>query len=308
MKVFFKNNWWKIIDKNQRFLFLSSKGFLDHLSDKAYLERLCLARMGKPLNIDNPKTFNEKLQWLKLHDRRPEYTMMVDKYAVRKYIADIIGEEYLIPLYGVWNNPEEIDFNELPNQFVLKCTHNSGVGLCICKDKSTLDIEKVKKELRKGLKQDYYLAGREWPYKNVPRKIIAEKYLTDYDGAPSLTDYKFFCFDGKVDSVMVAHERHTGDPKFYFFDRQWQLLRLNVRGQNAPPDFTLPKPKCIDEMFKIAGILSKGIPFVRVDLYQSNDKVYFGEMTFFPQSGFDANLLPETDLYFGGLIKIEEAK
>lgn len=274
------------------------------LPDALFLRIQFYRTMGKWLNLKNPKTFNEKLQWLKLYDRRPEYKQMVDKHRVRDYISEKIGREYLVPLLGVWDHPQEIDFEELPDQFVLKCTHNSGTGLCVCKDKSKLDIKAVRQELERGLKQDYYWLGREWPYKNVPRKIIAEKYITDSSTDKDLTDYKFFCFNGIVDCVMIAIERSTGEPKFYFFDKDWKLLRLNVRGKNAPPDFTLPKPKCIDEMFRIAEVLSKGIPFVRVDLYQSNDKVYFGEMTFFPQSGFDSLITDEAENRFGSKIDL----
>lgn len=148
-----------------------------YMSDKTYLERTCLKKIGYPLDLEHPRTFNEKLQWLKLYDRNPLYTTMVDKVAVKDYVAGIIGEEHIIPTLGVWNDPDEIDFDALPNQFVLKCNHNSGGGMCICKDKSKLDIKKVKAELRRGLKQDYWIFGREWPYKNVPRKILAEQYM-----------------------------------------------------------------------------------------------------------------------------------
>lgn len=294
-----------IIDRDYRTLFFAYFGFFNSISDEAYLELIYRANMGKELNLKTPQTFNEKLQWLKLYDRRPEYTMMVDKYAVRKYITDSIGEEYLIPLLGVWNNPDEIDFISLPDQFVLKCNHNSGLGSCFCEDKSKLNIDKVKKNLWKGLKQDYYLTGREWPYKNVHRKIIAEKYMTDNGVEQCLTDYKFFCFNGLVDCVMIGIERHTGQPKFYFFNKDWKLLRLNIRGREAPSDFSLPKPKCIDEMFQIASSLSSGIPFVRVDLYESNDKVFFGEMTLFPQSGFDSLITDEAEERFGQKIHLE---
>ena len=264
--------------------------------------------MGRELDLNDPKTFNEKLQWLKLYDRRPEYTTVVDKYLVRDYIRQALGEEYLIPLIDAWDSPDEIDFDALPDKFVLKCNHNSGLGMYICRDKSKMDVEAVKKELRRGLAQDYYLFGREWPYKNVPRKIICEKFMSDHPGASDFTDYKFFCFDGKVDCVMVCLERSSGDTKFYFFDENWELKRLNIRGKNAPEGFTIPKPSCMDEMFAIAAKLSKGMPFVRVDLYQSNDQIYFGELTFFPDSGFDANLLKETDVYFGELLRLPDRK
>ena len=297
-----------IFDKRYRFVILANKGVYDNMQDEALLNRKYEAIFGKRLNLDNPQTFNEKLQWLKLYDRNPEYTIMVDKYKVRDYIKEKIGEEYLIPLIGVWDNPDDIDFDALPDKFVLKCNHNSGLGMCICKDKSKLNIENVKSELKKGLAQDYYLTGREWPYKNVPRKISAEKYMTDTSDSSDFTDYKFFCFNGYVDCVMVCLERSSGDTKFYFFDRNWNLKRLNTRGKNAPDGFTISKPSQMDKMFEIAAKLSKGLPFVRIDLYQSNDHIYFGEITFFPDSGFDANLLPETDKYFGNLIHLEDVK
>ncbi len=295
-------------NKNYRFLINSHFGFYDSMPDELFLENKFKAIMGKKLNLENPKTFNEKLQWLKLYNRKSEYTIMVDKYKVREYIKEKLGEEYLIPLIGVWDNPDEIDFDKLPNQFVLKCNHNSGLGMCICKDKSKLDIKKVRRELKRGLKQDYYLTGREWPYKDVPRKIICEKFMVDSVEKRGLTDYKFFCFNGYVDCVMLATERDTGNPKFYFFDRNWKLLKYNKRGIEASDDFTLPMPSKISEMFKIAEKLSKNLSYSRIDLYFCNNKIYFGEITFFPDSGFDANLLKETDERFGKLIKIDNIK
>lgn len=296
-----------LIDPNYRFRFLSKFGFYNGMEDVIFIKKSFKAFMGKELNLDNPQTFNEKLQWIKLYARKPEYTIMVDKYKVREYIAKELGEEYLIPLLGVWDSPKDIDFDTLPNRFVLKCNHNSGIGMFICTDKSKLDIPNVRRNLQKGMNQNYYLTGREWPYKDVPRKIIAEKYMEDnYSGG--LTDYKFFCYDGYVDCVMVCTDRASGDTKFYFFDREWNLLRYNIRGKNAPEHFTLPKPNCVEQMFLIAGRLSKGIPFVRVDLYECDGRIYFGEMTFFPQSGLDPNLLPETDLYFGNLIKLADKR
>ena len=275
------------------------------MSDEAYLKKRFHALLGRPLDLDDPKTMNEKLQWLKLHDRKKEYTVLVDKVKVRDVIAQTIGPEYLIPLVGVWDDPDQIDFDALPDRFVLKCNHNSGLGMCICKDKSTLDVEKARKLLWEGYKQNYYLIGREWPYKDVEHKIIGEVYMTDSPEADHFTDYKFYCFDGYADSVMVCVDRDIGAPKYYFFDRNWQLKRYNMRGKEAPADFTLPKPRNIEKMFEIAEILSKGKPFARIDLYNADGKIYFGEITFFPDSGFDPNRLPETDLYFGSLIQLE---
>ncbi len=294
-----------IRNEDYRFLVNARMGMYKNMPDNEYISKKYKALMGSAPDLDAPKTLNEKLQWLKLHNRKPEYSVMVDKYRVRDYIAETIGEEYLIPLIGAWDDPDEIDFASLPDRFVLKCNHNSGLGMCICRDKASLDIKKVKSKLKKGLKQDYYLSGREWPYKNVPRKIICEKYMTDSPDSSDLTDYKFFCFNGHADSVMLCLDRSSGDTKFYFFDKDWNLRRYNVRGKNAPADFTLPKPKNMDKMFEIAKKLSEGMPFARIDLYNSDDHIYFGEITFFPDSGFDPNILAETDLYFGNLIDID---
>lgn len=296
-----------LLSQEFRFNIMTRLGLYNKLDDETFLKKKFKVFMNKELDLSNPTTFNEKLNWLKLYDRDPEYTIMSDKYKVREYISDKLGEEYLIPLIGVWDSPDDINFDSLPDQFVLKCNHNSGLGMFICKDKKKLDIEKVKLGLRRGLKQDYYLPGREWSYKNIPRKVIAEKYMTNSYNSDEFTDYKFFCFNGYVDSVMVCLDRSSGDTKFYFFDKDWNLKRYNKKGQEAPHDFSIKKPKCMDKMFVIASELSKGIPFVRIDLYQSNNQIFFGEMTFYPDSGFDNNILPESDLYFGKLIDLKLA-
>lgn len=293
--------------------FISKKGvesimnikheLLKLIPDSIYLKNAYKKIMGKNLNLRTPKTFNEKLQWLKLHNRNPLYTTLVDKYAVKNWAARQIGDSYIIPTLGVWDKFEEIDFEKLPNQFVLKCTHDSG-SYFICKDKSKLDKIEAQKRFTKALKRNFFYSGREWPYKNVHPRIIAEQYMEDRNGA--FVDYKFSCFNGVVDCVMVCLDRHLNDVKFYFFDKDWNLKRLNVRGKNAPDDFTIPKPPCMDEMFEIAAKLSKDIPFVRVDLFECDGKIYFGEMTFYPDSGFDANLLPETDVYFGQKIDLSK--
>ena len=257
--------------------------------------------MGRWPDLKNPRTFNEKLNWLKLHDHNSLYTRMVDKYEAKKYVAGIIGEEYIIPTYGVWDKSEDIDFDSLPDKFVMKATHDSG-RVIICHDKSSLDREWSRVEMKKSLQRDFYAVTREWPYKNVPHRIIAEKFMQQSDG--NLTDYKFFCFDGTVDCVMVCVERQSGNPKFYFFDRHWNFVRLNRRGMEVPEGFTLPKPQNIDKMFAMASDLSKGHPFLRVDLYNIDGAIYFSELTFFPDGGVDSNLLPETDAGWGGLLKL----
>lgn len=419
------------------------------MSDEKYLQLKFYDAFGRFMDFSNPKTFNEKLQWLKIHNRNPKYTIMVDKYQGKKYIAGIIGNEYIIPTLGIWNHFDEIDFDTLPNQFVLKCTHDSG-GLIICPDKKYLDIDAAREKIETSLKNNYYYGGREWPYKNVKPQIIAEQYMADdlrdykiccFDNVPrmslvcserltkdgvkedfydeawnprvvqktacgnaiwpmerpkqyelvknlvskisekmpftridfyeinekvyfgeitfypessfedfmpnewdlrlgewikmpnggyrlnsdvcsiifsdaalnnkktkALVDYKFFCFDGVAESVMVCTERETGHPKFYFFDKDWKLKRYNIRGKEAPEGFTLPKPDCIDEMFSIAQKLSQGIPYVRVDLYCIDGLVYFGEMTFYPDSGFDVNLLEESDKYWGKILVLPKKR
>lgn len=294
-----KKLWFRVFGK------LSGMGLLKWMPDDLFIKMRYRGEMQKSLNLRNPQTFNEKLQWLKLYDRRPEYTTMVDKYEAKKYVASVVGDEYIIPTLGIWNHFEEIDFDKLPNQFVLKCTHDSG-GLVICKDKEKLDIDVARRKINQSLQNNYYYNGREWPYKAVKKQIIAEKYMEDLQEG-ELRDYKFFCFDGYVDNVMLAMDRGSGDTKFYFFNKNWELMRLNIRGKNAPKDFTLPKPSGIDKMFELASELSKGMPFVRVDLYYCNGQIYFGEMTFYPQSGFDVNLLPETDEYLGKLIDLNKA-
>lgn len=275
---------------------------MSFLPDKTYLKIKYRLEMGKKLNLENPQTFNEKLQWLKVYNRKPEYTMMVDKYSVREYIKGKIGEDYLIPLLGAWEKWEDIDFGSLPNEFVLKCSHDSG-SVVICRDKKIFDFMAAKKKITRKLKMNLYSWGREWVYKDVKPRIIAEKYMVDKTG--QFIDYKFMCFGGYVSCVMVCIDRNIGDTKFYFFDKDWNLLRLNKRGKEAPKDFTLPKPKGMDKMFEIAETLSAGLPFSRIDLYECDGKIYFGEITFFPQSGFDANLLKDTDKYFGDLIDLK---
>ena len=286
-----------IANKDYRFRYLAYKGLFHNMSDEKYLRKLYKASIGKDLNLTQPNTFNEKLQWLKLNDRRIEYTKMVDKYLVRQYIAETIGEQYLIPLIGVWNSPEEIDFDSLPNQFVLKCNHNSGLGMCICKDKSKLNIGKVQAALKKGFNEDYYYLGREWPYKNVKRKIICEKYMTD--GNDQLADYKIHNFNGIPRVILVCRDRfkESGLTEDFFSDK-WEHLNIQRPGHPNSQQ-VIPKPSELNEMLLLSRQLSKDIPFVRTDFYTIQGKVYFGEITFYPASGMD-RFEPDTiDQQFG---------
>ena len=252
---------------------------------------LCLKyhkRNGLLLNLRNPKTYTEKLQWLKLYDRKPMYTTLVDKYAVKKYVAEKLGEEYIIPLIGVWDDVDDIDFDVLPNQFVMKCTHDSG-GLEICKDKSNFDFDAAKRRIDKILKQNFYWVSREWPYKNVKPRVIIEKYMQDSETG-ELRDYKFFTFNGIPKVMYIATGRGTGETYGDFFDMDFNHLDMAIDHRCAP--ITPQKPHNFEEMKKAAQKLAEGIPQVRVDFYEIDGKVYFGEMTFFHCGGFD-RLKPE---------------
>ena len=241
--------------------------------------------MHKRLNINPPVTYNEKLQWLKLNDKHEEYTKLVDKYEVKKIVADIIGDEHIIPTLGVWDKFEDIDFDKLPNQFVLKCTHDSG-GLVICKDKSRLNISKARRKINKCLKKKFFYENREYPYKNVIPRIIAEKYMVDESGT-ELKDYKFFCFNGIPKMLFIATDRPY-DTRFDFYDINFNHLPFRQGHPWAKKE--IKKPLGFDKMLELAGALSKNIPHVRVDFYDINGTVYFGELTFF---------------HFGGIVPFE---
>lgn len=294
-----------IFDKQIRFGYLSTLGFFNWIPDDIYLKKEFKVRMGKELNLNNPQTFNEKIQWLKLYDRHPEYTMMVDKYAAKQYVASKIGDEYIIPTLGVWTKFDDIDFDKLPKKFVLKCTHDSG-GLVICKDKSTLDIAAAKRKIEHCLKRKYYYIHREWPYKNVPPRIIAEKYMTDNVNTSTnetLKDYKFYCFDGKVRFLMINSDRNfKTSTKADYFDRDFNWLDFTWGYEHA--NVRPVKPDCFDEMIAISEKLSKGLPHVRVDLYECNGQIYFGELTFYDGSGFDKIEPIEWDYKIGKMLKL----
>ena len=251
------------------------------IPDELYLRIMYKGVTGKTLHLNPPVTYNEKLQWLKLHNRRPIFTQMVDKYEARKYIAEHVGEEYLIPLLGVWNSAEEIDINALPNQFVLKCTHDCE-GLAVCKDKGSFDFEEAKNKLKVALSRNFYYQGREWPYKNVVPRIIAEKYMHD-EGEDQLTDYKVFNFNGVPRIIQVDYDRFNGH-KRQFFDAKWNHMDVSF---HFPSDTKkeIPKPVCFDEMINNAKVLSKGLPHLRTDFYVIGERLYIGELTFFHGTG-----------------------
>lgn len=275
--------------------------------DKLYLTLLFRLKMGYWMDWKNPKTFSEKLQWLKLYDRRSEYATMVDKYAVKEYVAKLIGEEYIIPTLGVWDRPEDIDWDSLPQKFVLKTTHGGGgSGVVICKDKAIFDKAAAITKLKRSLNKCIYKSLCEWPYKNVPKKVIAEVYLEnnaynvgDYD----LKDYKFFCFNGRPEYCQVISDR-SHDMCVDFYNMEWEHQPFH-EPKNYPFSTTEHiKPFSLEEMSRLASTLSKGISFLRVDFYELENKVYFGELTFFPTSGHGGFNPKEWDYKMGEMIKL----
>lgn len=296
----FVENPWRIFHS------LAVRGALSWMPDKLYLKLRYRAAFNQKLNLKAPQTFSEKIQWLKLYDRNPDYIRMVDKYEVKEYVSQIIGDEYIIPTLGVWDCFDEIDFNRLPQQFVLKCTHDSG-GLVICKDKSRLNMKEAREKIEKSLKQDYYKWGREWVYKNVRPRIIAEVYMEDHETS-ELRDYKFFTFNGVVKAMFIASERQTAgeETRFDFFDADFNHLDFTNGHPNAAQ---LPKcPENFEKMKHLAEQLSKGIPHVRVDFYEVNGKVYFGELTFAHWSGLKPFNPDKWDKIFGDWIEIPTRK
>lgn len=272
-----------------RFGYLSKIGFYNFLSDEKYIERQYKISTGKKLDLVNPQSYNEKLQWLKLYDRCDKYTTMVDKYEAKSYIAKMCGVKYCIPLLGVWSNVDEIDFGSLPKQFVLKTTHDSG-GVLICTDKDKFEIEAAKSRLKKLLDLDYYRLNREWPYKNVPHRIIAEKYMVDESGK-ELKDYKIFCFNGKPRLIEVDFERYVNHRR-NIYTTNWEYMDVSIK-YPSDPAVTISRPKKLEKMLELASILSKDIPQLRVDFYSIGEEIFVGEMTFFHASGM-AKFQPES--------------
>lgn len=290
--------------------YLSHYGFMNLLSDKACLKLLWRMETGKRLNLENPKGFNEKLQWLKLYDRRPEYTTFVDKVLVREYVRNCIGEKYLVPLIGIYDNPDQIDFSLLPDQFVIKCNHNSGAGMCVCTDKTRLNIQDVKERLKKELQKNFYYEKREWPYKDVIPKLLCEQFLVDrnpLNTSGTLIDYKFHCFNGEPKFLYVGTDDISdgtkGELKLSFFDLDWKTPPF-YRLDHEPIAVDVEKPEGFGEMIEVARKLSKGIPFVRVDLYWINNQVLFSEMTFYPGGGFGFFTPEEWELKLGEWITL----
>lgn len=278
---------------------LAKRHFVD---PEKYIPHMFEVRMGRLPDLVNPQTYNEKLCWMKLYYHNPLFTRLVDKYEVKNYVAEKIGQQYIIPTLAVWDRVADIEWDKLPNQFVLKCTHDSG-GLVICRDKSKLDVSAAKKKLSSSLKKNYYFYGFEWPYRDVKPRIIAETYMEDTK-TQELRDYKFFCFDGEVKALFIASERQKvgEDVKFDFFDADFNHLPFRQGHENAP--VTPEKPECFDEMKRLAAVLSEGLPHARVDFYEVDGRIYFGEITFFHHGGWTKFDPEEWDYTFGNWIKL----
>lgn len=270
-----------------------------------YLKRLFKYKMKEELDLDNPISFNQKIQWLKLYDRNPKYTKLVDKYAVKAYIDSTLGTGYTFPTLQVAESFDEIDFENLPDQFVLKCTHDSG-GVVFCTDKSKFNKNYAKEKLSKSLKRNYYINSREWPYKNIKPHIIAEPFMVD-DSGIELKDYKFMCFNGKVKSIFTCTDRYESDGlKVTFFDTEWNKMPFE---RHYPIDQKpIGKPYSYNEMIELSEILSRDIPFVRIDFYEINKKPYFGEMTFYPGSGLEEFTPRNWDDVFGEWLHLPAKK
>ena len=285
------------MNKDELILKLVNRKLL-RMKDEDYLKVKYRYKTGKELNLDNPTTFNEKMQWLKIHDRNPEYIKMVDKYEVKKYVSDMIGEEYIIPTLGVYDKFDEINFEKLPNQFVIKCTHDSG-GIVICKDKTQLDIKATKNKINECLKKNYYYNAREWVYKDIKPRIIVEKYMED-ESKKELKDYKFFCFNGEAKYIQVDFDRFTNH-KRNIYDTNWNLTDIQIlypRHENIKID----RPQKLELMLELAGKLARGKKFVRVDFYSIIQNVYFGELTFYPGAGMEKFTPEKYDKLWGDLL------
>ncbi|MCR4990334.1 MAG: glycosyl transferase [Lachnospiraceae bacterium] len=297
-----------LTDPGTRFYFLSAHGFYHGMSDEKYIKRLWKYRMGdQVLDLDDPKTLCEKLQWLKIYDHNPEYTKFADKYEVKKIVSETIGKEHVVPLLGVWDDFDDIDFSKLPDQFILKTTHDSG-GFMICKDKSTFDVNAARKKFKKAVKRNFYWSGREWQYKNIPPRIIAEKYI-DSLGKPDSFEYKLTCMNGEVKFTTVCRGiAHAGfkDRTNDHFDRNGQKMPWYVFYEPSKTPVELPPQ--IDELIEYSEKLAKGIPYVRVDYYIVDGTVYFGEMTFNTWDGFMEFTPHEWDRKLGDMLVLPDEK
>lgn len=283
--------------------YAASKGLTDWVPDELHLKAMYRATMGKRLNLEDPVTFNEKLQWLKIHDRNPLYTTLVDKYRVKQWVADRIGEEHVTPTYAMWEHVEDIDISGLPERFVLKTNHDCG-GVVICRNRAAFDLGAAKEKMAEHLKTNYFWRTREWPYKDVAPCIFAEEYL-DSGESGDLHDFKILCFDGEPKFIELHKGRfsqHSQD----WYDVNWNKLDIPQPGllQSSEPD---EPPVCLDKMVNLSRVLASGIPHVRVDWYVTDGRLLFGEMTLYDGAGFDGFERPGDDLMLGSMIDLNKA-
>lgn len=290
---------------NKKELIVRIKYSLRFIPDIAYVKLYFGLKLKRKLNLNNPQTLNEKLQWLKFNYRKPLFSYVSDKFTVRKYVKEKIGEKYLIPLLGKYDNFEQIDFKQLPNQFIIKCNHDSG-GYYVCREKRNFNEKQAKKVIKSHLKRNFYYIGREWQYKNIRPCVLVEKLMLDEKNELP-EDYKITCFNGKVDNIMVCKDRFSKEGvKFYFFDKDWKFLRYNYGDEKLPKDFSLNKPEKLKEMVEIAEKLSQDFIYARIDLYCIKNEIYFGEITLSPNSGFDTDITYDTDRILGEKLIINE--
>lgn len=294
-----------LYNDDDRFKLMNRFHMYDNLSDAEYLKRQYKAIIGKELDLEHPRTFNEKLQWLKLYNRRLEYTMMVDKYSVKDHVAKIIGAQYVIPTLGIWDSIDDVDLNTLPDKFVLKATHDSG-SVFFCKDKNNFDFNTAKKVLGNALKKNFFYVGREWPYLHVKPRIIAEKFLVDESGS-QLKDYKVFTFSGNPYCIQVDYDRFTNH-KRNFYDTSWKYLPFTTC-YPTDKNHIVEKPLCLKELLEKATKIAQAIPcnyHVRIDFYITKEHIYFGEITFYHGSGFEKFMPEEWDAILGNMIKLDD--
>ena len=296
---------WKYLTKPEyRFLWRAAKGKYNDIPDREYLERLYAAQMGKLLDLENPKTFNEKLQWLKLNDRKPHYTQMVDKAAAKEYAAKLIDETHIVPTLGVWDRFDDIDFGRLPEQFVLKTTHGCG-GMVICRDKNTLNRAEARRILEKALRREYFYHVREWPYKNVKPRILAETYLQAGDSL-NLDVYKVFNFHGEPKLIQSIQNDKTSYETIDYFDTDWNRLDLRQNYPNSPNP--RQKPVALEQMLELSRKCSQGFPFLRTDWYIVDGQIYFSEFTFYSDAGMEQFHPAKWDGILGDWIQLPTEK
>ena len=293
-----------ITDKNKRFLILNSLCFYKNMDDEEYLKRRFYAKFGRYPDLKDPKTYNEKLQWLKLHDFKPLYTKIADKYEVKKYVADLIGQEYIIPTLKVYDCLDDIRFDELPDSFVIKVTHDSG-GLYVVKDKSKVKLSQIKRKLSWRFKRNFYYVGREKPYRDIKPRIIAEKYMNELSGE-DLIDYRFFCFDGEPKLIIMTHNTmNKSKLAIRMYDTDWNLLNVGFKGKPPIKD-PEPRPQKLEELLRLSRILSRPFKHIRADFYVVGDKIYFGELTFFHVDGLEVYTPESFEYEMGALLDLSD--